>query len=570
MTGAPAPPFPFRSFFPHARHAQRFAFTPEADVESQDAERRILHEERVYADVFPLVRMYRGFWLGAAVMFGVMALAAVFLWWLYPEAPGTAGASGEDAAASLVTLVFYMAFAVWLSDSFCRMSSWVGGALLVYCVPALVLCGVMAIGALLALTDAEMGLLPVLIGASMLVFVVPFSYFCVLGVRAGRRFLYVGDETRRIVAEFDPGVRPSRLWLSRILGLPVSVEHLRRRGVLPVGLFLVSGTAFAAFGVFGPFAFAFASAPILVGTVFGFDVYRRMAEPGPGQDEALGVLLAVMAYSPFILLGLAAVSLGVGLAARARARRLTVELIRETQEQDPRPPLLFLRSFRDDQVLLPTPRLPLLGRLLNLFQARTSLDVVLLEEGTEYGPVVAVGKPDDPRPPYGASRGYFVDGDWRGAVERLADDSRSVAVCADLTEGVLWELEHVVWPGRAQKTLFLAHPAFRDPERNRAPWREVLARAGDAAADHPELAQLAASDVPVIGLFFDRGGQARVGVSRDFSEASYLLMVRWFLRSAPADAAAPALRPAGAPALRADAVGDAMPADRAPGERQPV
>ena len=204
-----------------------------------------------------------------------------------------------------------------------------------------------------------------------------------------------------------------------------------------------------------------------------------------------------------------------------------ISSIRESQENDTRPPILFLRPFHDDQVELAVPRLPLLGRLVNLFQTKGSLDVVLLEEGTTYGPVVAIGEPGEPVPPYGASRGYFSDEDWQKAVAQLADASRCIVICLDQTAGVMWELEYILKRGHGRKTLFVMNPGARDAEKNKALVREVITRMPNTPQE-----LLSHNDEPILGFFFDEGQHMKVGVSGQFSEASYLLMVRWFLRTA--------------------------------------
>ena len=131
--------------------------------------------------------------------------------------------------------------------------------------------------------------------------------------------------------------------------------------------------------------------------------------------------------------------------------------LQENQQFDARPPILFLRSFNEDQVKLAAPKLSLLGRLVTLYQAKASLDILLLEEGIAYGPVVALGNPQDSLPPYGASRGYFLDEDWKKGVAKLVKDSQYIVICLDRTEGVLWEIDLVIALGQVSKTLFLVN-----------------------------------------------------------------------------------------------------------------
>src|ERR1700733_9080082 len=56
-----------------------------------------------------------------------------------------------------------------------------------------------------------------------------------------------------------------------------------------------------------------------------------------------------------------------------------------------RPPILFLRAFRDDQVSLAAARLPLLMRLIDPGSIGGSLEELIVQEYTGLGPVVAIG-----------------------------------------------------------------------------------------------------------------------------------------------------------------------------------
>jgi len=344
-------------------------------------------------------------------------------------------------------------------------------------------------------------LLPIL-----LLFSIPFGYLYYLGLRAGWRFVSCGEDTRRIVSEMDPiSLLPSG-WFSKLLTMPIPRRYLTKNRTLTATLFIVSGVAFSSFALLAiPSAF-----------VIPVELLGRQA----AKTHSISTF-------PFIMGGLTIVSLLVGLAARTGARRLMISSIRESQEYDQRPPILFLRSFRDDQVALSPPRIPLVGRLVNLFQRKGSLDIILLEEGTAYGPVVAIGQPGEPLPPYGASRDYFHGGDWKGVVSKLADESRCIVICLDPTAGVMWELNHILSRGHGPKTLFLMNPGSREVEKNKALVKVVTSwmpnRPRELLLSHEE---------SVIGFFFDEGKYAKVGVSGQFSEASYLLMVRWFLRTA--------------------------------------
>ena len=59
----------------------------------------------------------------------------------------------------------------------------------------------------------------------------------------------------------------------------------------------------------------------------------------------------------------------------------------------------------------------------------------------------------------------------------------------------------------------------------------MVSRIRTAARVPLELGELLESVEPVIGFFFDDGRRVQVAVSSEFSEASYLLVTRWFLRT---------------------------------------
>jgi hypothetical protein len=80
---------------------------------------------------------------------------------------------------------------------------------------------------------------------------------------------------------------------------------------------------------------------------------------------------------------------------------------------------LFLRSFSDDAVVLAAPPSGFAYKLFGYVDRKKSLDELLLEEGTTFGPVVALGNPTDAVPPYGAARGYAKHSDWQKMVSDL-------------------------------------------------------------------------------------------------------------------------------------------------------
>lgn len=245
------------------------------------------------------------------------------------------------------------------------------------------------------------------------------------------------------------------------------------------------------------------------------------------------VVLVIMAIIlvPFPYLALLAFRVVGGRSLRASRRYLRVSL-EQAQATDPRRPVLFLRSFRDDAVALRSPKAGFPFRLFNYAERNKSLDELLLEEGTSLGPVVALGNPTDAIPPYGAARAYLQNSDWQKMIADLMAQAIAIVICVDDSESLWWEIEFVVERQYLNKTLFLLHPKYDSD--NGVP---------DVVRDFEKVIGLTGTDKlnaigrKPIGLWRDPAADFRVGLASYFSRAHYLLMLRWFLRSKMEEAA---------------------------------
>ena len=210
---------------------------------------------------------------------------------------------------------------------------------------------------------------------------------------------------------------------------------------------------------------------------------------------------------------------------RASRRYLRVSL-EQAQASDPRRPVLFLRSFRDDTVALRSPKAGFDFRLFNYTERNKSLDELLLEEGTSLGPVVALGNPTDAIPPYGAARAYLQNSDWQKMIADLMEQAIVIVICVDDTESLWWEIEFVVEHQYLNKTLFLLHPKY-DSDKD----VPDVVRNFEKILGFAVTGELSATGRKFIGLWPDRAAHFQVGLASYFSRAHYLLMLRWFLRS---------------------------------------
>src|SRR5581483_254168 len=132
----------------------------------------------------------------------------------------------------------------------------------------------------------------------------------------------------------------------------------------------------------------------------------------------------------------------VGLLAAAfglsrRARRHLALSAAERQALDPRPPVLYLRSFAADEQT---------AQETESFGGKTEEELTADFFGA-FGPVVAIGRPGERLPENGASRLYVEDARWQQVVAEYMARSALVILRLGTTLGFWWELE------RSTKTL---------------------------------------------------------------------------------------------------------------------
>lgn len=136
-----------------------------------------------------------------------------------------------------------------------------------------------------------------------------------------------------------------------------------------------------------------------------------------------------------------------------KGKRFTYE---QTVGNDKRLPILFLRSFHDDQVTLP--KVPFFRKYWEGIPEPQRLDHQLIENFNGFGPLIAIGKPGEKELPYGAARMYVEDKNWKETVVELAEKSLAIVVVVDSTVGLKWEIEKMLESNFLEKTLFLANP----------------------------------------------------------------------------------------------------------------
>jgi hypothetical protein len=151
---------------------------------------------------------------------------------------------------------------------------------------------------------------------------------------------------------------------------------------------------------------------------------------------------------------------------------------KDLRAADLRPPIVFLRSFRDDGRGTLNPQsflIELLG-LANLSSLRVfgpiaSVNPVRLlrmlggagDDSSEEqlrnwfsrsGPFIAIGRPGEGIPTPGAGRDYVSHEEWKQRVDDWVQRSQLVVIQPGQTHGVWWEINHVLTKRRREEVLF--------------------------------------------------------------------------------------------------------------------
>ena len=186
--------------------------------------------------------------------------------------------------------------------------------------------------------------------------------------------------------------------------------------------------------------------------------------PTPVQNVFSGLFLGA-----FVLVALGAIVF-------RGARRLGSIRARQLMLRDPRPPVLYLRSFGDDRLKLWTATF---GRpsLIERFTPRRfdTFEEVLVRYLSGYGPVIAVNQPGTRLAPLGAARETIDSADWQAAVATWMAQSRLIVFAtppSQVNQGLQWELEAVSGHGYWDKALIVVPPVRA--EQLQARWRGLL------------------------------------------------------------------------------------------------
>jgi len=182
--------------------------------------------------------------------------------------------------------------------------------------------------------------------------------------------------------------------------------------------------------------------------------------------------------SAFLWIGI--ILMGAGAVLARRARRLAAVDAYDLMQRDTRPPVLYLRSFGDDELKLWTATF---GRssLLERFTPRRfdAFEEVVARHFSRTGPVIALNPPDTKLAPLGAARETLDSADWQTTISDWMSRSAVIVFVmppGQVTGGLTWELQHVSANQYWTKTLIIVPPVRASLLQAR--WQGFLAACG--------------------------------------------------------------------------------------------
>jgi len=164
-----------------------------------------------------------------------------------------------------------------------------------------------------------------------------------------------------------------------------------------------------------------------------------------GAETALTVGIGIVAVAS------AAGTFLAGRAAHMRGRKLLAVAKSQAAAVDQRPPVLYLRSFEDDEKAATGVRQ---SGLQILFGSATE-EEQLSRAMNELGPFVSIGRPGEQLPELGAARFYVSHEEWHERVRDLMSRCQLAVLRVGRTPGFFWEVRNAVESIAPQKLIFL-------------------------------------------------------------------------------------------------------------------
>jgi hypothetical protein len=137
------------------------------------------------------------------------------------------------------------------------------------------------------------------------------------------------------------------------------------------------------------------------------------------------------------------------------------------------PPVLFLRSFNFDSISSAVPKWQ---EYLPINVPMPTAELNLVQMIWRHAPVLAIGRPGESTPPSGAVRFYVRQDIWKKTVEAIVPLCPLIVWTTGHTEGLRWEIKHLLEHLPPQKLLLWLHfnVGRRTPVERDSEWAKFL------------------------------------------------------------------------------------------------
>ena len=180
---------------------------------------------------------------------------------------------------------------------------------------------------------------------------------------------------------------------------------------------------------------------LLAGAVFVVAAFTVIGDPGNlglGAKSLLGVVGFVAA--------LAAIT-----KASNVAKQHAQPSFEELREADDRKPVLLLRSFKDDTLIV----LKHFKRWLWRYDRGIRFEQAIANRFSQIGPLIAVSAPGETVPELGAARKPLDEAEWQQQVMGWMNEASLIPMIAGPTEWIRWELNQILTKNHIDRLFIL-------------------------------------------------------------------------------------------------------------------
>ena len=222
-----------------------------------------------------------------------------------------------------------------------------------------------------------------------------------------------------------------------------------------------------------------------------------------------GVIAGVFLFQSVVLTDL--------LRYLARLNQPSVDVV---MAKDPRPPILFLRSFKLDELPVSPIRDGWRGEIDMLSVARLTFEECLESSFADIGPLIAIGRPGEDAPPLGASREYAENSSWQQLVLERADVAQLVVMELDATPNMEWEIRNISKRVGLRRIAIVLPPGNDIYEERSPEWYERWGLLQDKFSFLPAVAK------DTVAVLFDAEERPIVVSTRDSSVQKQLAAIK--------------------------------------------